>query len=191
MHQRLNKLLIQGKGEQVRGSSEGLSTQSDRLQQVKEIKNIIEEGKKGIRERHKNGGYGRGELNPFSDIDILFLYDKKVNQHTDFAIHNIISILWDIGFKVGHSARSISDCLAIAKNDITARTAMMESRYLAGDKEIFDSFFTSLKRDVMRKGVDDFIKLQLDETQRRYSLYGNTVCISEPNVKDGRGGLRD
>ena len=232
MHQRLNKLLIQGKGEQVRGSSEGLSTQSDRLQQVKEIKNIIEEGKKGIRERHKNGGsgfeivkeytdliddliikmyqavisdsngrqsftlvaiggYGRGELNPFSDIDILFLYDKKVNQHTDFAIHNIISILWDIGFKVGHSARSISDCLAIAKNDITARTAMMESRYLAGDREIFDGFFTSLKRDVMRKGVDDFIKLHLADMGQRHSLYGNTVCISEPNVKDGPGGLRD
>ncbi len=231
MHQRLNKLLIQGKREQVRGSSEGLSTPSDRLQQVKEIKNIIEEGKRVIRERHKNGGsgfeivkeytdlvddliismyqavisesnvkqftvvaiggYGRGELNPFSDIDILFLYDKKVNQHIDFAIHNIISILWDIGFKVGHSVRAISDCLAIARNDITARTAMMESRYLAGDREIFDSFFTSLKRDIMKRGVDDFIKLQLDETQRRYSLYGNTVCISEPNVKDGPGGLRD
>ncbi len=232
MHQRLNKLLIQGKRGQVRDSLEGLSPSSDRLQQVKEIKNIIEEGKRGIRERHENGGsgfeivkeytdliddliikmyqavisdsnarqsftlvaiggYGRGELNPFSDIDILFLYDKKINQHTDFAIHNIISILWDIGFKVGHSVRAISDCLAIARNDITARTAMMESRYLAGDREIFDSFFTSLKRDIMKRGVDDFIKLQLDETQRRYSLYGNTICISEPNVKDGPGGLRD
>lgn len=231
MHQRLNKLLIQGKSGQVRGSSEGLSTPSDRLQQVKEIKNIIEKGKRGIRERHKNGGsgfeivkeytdlvddliismyqavtnesnvkqftlvaiggYGRGELNPFSDIDILFLYDKKVNQQVDFAIHNIISILWDIGFKVGHSVRAISDCLAIVKSDITARTAMMESRYLAGEREIYDSFFTSLKRDIMKRGVDDFIKLQLDETQRRYSLYGNTVCISEPNVKDGPGGLRD
>jgi [protein-PII] uridylyltransferase len=232
MHQRLNKLLIQGKGNPIGHPSESLSSSHERLQNVKDIRKIIEEQKLKIRERHKNGGsgveivkeytalvddliinmyqavikdlngnspftlvalggYGRGELNPFSDIDILFLYDKKINQHIDFAIHNIISILWDIGFKVGHSARSISDCLAIAKNDITARTAMVESRYLAGDKEIFDSFFASLKRDVMRKGIDDFIKLHLDDTRQRHSLYGNTVCVSEPNIKDGPGGLRD
>ena len=232
MHRRLNKLLIQEKGGPIGRPSESLSSSHDRLQNVKDIRKIIEEQRLEIRERHKKGGngfevvkeytdlvdgliinmyqaiiagsngsqlftlvalggYGRGELNPFSDVDILFLYDKKVNQHSDYAIHNIISILWDMGFKVGHSVRSISDCLAIAKNDITARTAMMESRYLAGDKEIFDSFFTSLKRDIMKRGVDDFIKLQLDDTLRRHSLYGNTVCVSEPNIKDGPGGLRD
>ena len=137
------------------------------------------------------GGYGRKELNPFSDVDILFLYDRKLDPYMNFAVHNIISTLWDIGFHVGHSTRAIEDCLSIAKSDITARTAMMESRYLTGNRDVFEKFFISFKRDVTKRGVDDFIKMKIEETGQRHALYGNTVCVSEPNVKDGPGGLRD
>ncbi|MEK6589740.1 MAG: [protein-PII] uridylyltransferase [Nitrospinota bacterium] len=251
MHQRLNKLLVQKKGEALEFSaeneaSEKTSSPSERLQYLKEVREMIDVRKGEIMDRHRGGaggittihaytklvddlilniyqvvtddhknsvkaeagnniteglnhpfalvalgGYGRGELNPFSDIDILFLFEKRLNQYTDFAIHNMISILWDIGFHVGHSARSVNDCLSIAKNDITARTAMMEARYLAGDREVFNRFFASFKRYVMNKGVDDFIKIKLEENVQRHFLYYNTVCISEPNVKEGQGGLRD
>lgn len=239
MHQRLNKLLIQGKVEDIKShESEKTISSSARLQYVREVRELIEEKKRKIRVMHIEGasgidivkeytklvddlivkiyqvvvdnppqhfikggqgglavvalgGYGRGELNPFSDIDILFLFNRKLESYIDFAIHNIISILWDIGFNVGHSTRSINDCLSVAKGDVTARTAMMEGRYLTGDKEIFDNFFNSFKRDFMKRGVEDFIKLKLEETRQRHSVYGDTVCVSEPNLKDGPGGLRD
>ncbi|MBI3813010.1 MAG: hypothetical protein HY279_00885 [Nitrospinae bacterium] len=253
MHQRLNKLLVQGKTVYTAGVSQktpsdsGLAepSSSGRFQYVKEVREMIEEKKGEIRERHRNGaggieiaeaytklvddliikmyevvmdnpplppfnkggikgglngqplslvalgGYGRKELNPFSDVDILFLYDRKLDPYIDFATHNIISTLWDIGFHVGHSTRAIEDCLSIAKSDITARTAMMESRYLIGSREIFDKFFASFKRDVTKRGVDDFINMKIEETGQRHSVYGNTVCVSEPNVKEGPGGLRD
>jgi [protein-PII] uridylyltransferase len=273
MHQRLNKLLVQGKMAYTAGVSQPSDSElvepssSGRFHYVKEVRKMIEEKKGEIRERHKNGasgieiaevytklvddliikmyevvmdnpplspfttspsphfkggrgthpvdvsgevkggikgglngqplalvplgGYGRRELNPFSDVDILFLYERKLDPYIDFATHNIISMLWDIGFHVGHSTRAIDDCLSIAKRDITARTAMMESRYLIGSREVFDKFFTSFKRDVTKRGVDDFIKMKIEETGQRHSLYGNTVCVSEPNVKEGPGGLRD
>lgn len=245
MHQRLNKLLIQGKTADTREFSggefypleSGTYQTHDRLRYVREIREIIEEEKGKIKDKHKNGaggieittaytkliddliikiydvitddcrrrglcvspsfslialgGYGRGELNPSSDIDILFLYDRAVDGSIEFAAHNIVPILCDIGFNLGHSVRALNDCISIAKSDITARTAMMESRYLAGNKEIFERFFNSFRRDVIKKGVDDFIKLKQEETAQRHAMYGNTICVSEPNIKEGHGGLRD
>ncbi len=137
------------------------------------------------------GGYGRGDLNPYSDVDILFLYGKNIDEFTRWVARNMVSLLWDIGFEIGHSTRSIKDCFRIAKSDITAKTAMMESRFIIGNKELFNEFYNSFNREVVRKEVDSYINSKIAEREKIYSAYCNTVSVSEPNIKEGAGGLRD
>ncbi|MFV1950636.1 MAG: hypothetical protein ACC630_01570, partial [Nitrospinota bacterium] len=137
------------------------------------------------------GGYGRDDLNPCSDVDILFLYRKDIDDFTRWIARNMVSLLWDIGFEIGHATRSIKDCFRIAKSDITAKTAMMESRFITGNKELFNEFYNSFSRDVVRKEVDSFIQRKIAEREKRYSNHGKTVSVSEPNIKEGPGGLRD
>ena len=137
------------------------------------------------------GGYGRGELNPFSDLDVMFLYDKKPDQYLDAVVTEILTFLWDIGFEVGHSSRSIANCIKIASSDLTAKTALMEARFLQGNARVFHSFAAAFKRHVLGKGVNTFIEQKLRERENRYAQYGEAPNLLEPNIKESSGGLRD
>jgi [protein-PII] uridylyltransferase len=137
------------------------------------------------------GGYGRAELSPFSDVDILFLHAQKILPWEQDLIHQTICFLWDIKLEVGHSYRSITNCIQMAKNDLTIKTSILEARYLVGSKEIFADFYRALQKEIIEKGVKDFIKQKIAERNQRYALYDNSANLLEPNVKESPGGLRD
>ena len=135
------------------------------------------------------GGYGRGFLSPKSDIDLLFLYSKveKGDPITRFVLH----LLWDLGFEVGHSARTIGECIEEARKDMRSRTAMMEVRYLAGDYRLFGRFEKAFERALMGRHALTFIQRKIEERQRRHEKAGMSVNLLEPNIKESPGGLRD
>lgn len=137
------------------------------------------------------GGYGRGELNPFSDIDVLFLYPFKMNGYLKALTEGILYHLWDLGLTVGFSTRTIGDSVRMAKTDLTARTALMDTRLIAGDEGLYAEMEEVIVRDVIGKGVDGFISDKARESEERRKKYGSSVYILEPNVKEGEGGLRD
>lgn len=137
------------------------------------------------------GGYGRRELAPYSDIDIMFLYRPKAASTATSLSRQVLHHLWDIGFQVGHSVRTIQDCLKLATADITIRTSMMEARFLAGSPPLFQEFQRRYFRWVVTRGTDRFIGQKLVERRREYEKFGETVYLLEPNVKKSKGGLRD
>jgi [protein-PII] uridylyltransferase len=143
------------------------------------------------------GGYGRAELNPYSDIDIMFLHESdiaaqgKARPPLAELIDGLLYTLWDLGFKVGHSVRSIDDCVNIANSDMQSKTALIEARRIFGDEALFDR----LTRTVLDKCVVDheneYITARLEDQAARRSKFGNSACMQEPNIKNGCGGLRD
>ncbi len=133
------------------------------------------------------GGYGRGELLPHSDIDILLLHDGKLDKA---AIEQLLAFLWDIGLDVGSSVRTVKDCAKLAKGDITIMTTLLESRLLTGDLALYQSLQASLAPERIWP-VADFYKAKLDEQRRRHQKYDDTGYKLEPNVKESPGGLRD
>ena len=137
------------------------------------------------------GGYGRGLLNPCSDIDLLFLIKDSIRKTTFKPPDALLAKLWDLGLKVGHSSRSTSDAISIGLKDLTARTAMMECRFLAGDREYYDLFRKKYFREVVRSKTKKFIKDKVEEMKRRHRAHGTVVCLTEPNLKESAGGLRD
>lgn len=137
------------------------------------------------------GGYGRGELNPFSDIDIMFLYSGKNLPAVEEISQRLLYFLWDMKLDVGYSVRMICDCIEMGKSDSTVRTAMLDSRFLAGSRALFDSFWKSFQSHILAKGSDAFIKDKLAELDSRRGKYGSSVYILEPNIKESEGGLRD
>ncbi|MBV9491224.1 MAG: [protein-PII] uridylyltransferase [Verrucomicrobia bacterium] len=138
------------------------------------------------------GGYGRGELNPYSDVDILFVHDSsRVNAQNASIIEQILYMLWDVGFKVGHATRSIVDAIRLANNDTLTKTSLLESRYLAGDRRIHSKFRRDFFEHCVRGQVDSYLKWRLDNQEERHRKYGGSVFMQEPNVKNGCGGLRD
>ncbi len=137
------------------------------------------------------GGYGRGELNIGSDIDILFLYDKKTDSFVDYMASNMLSFLWDIGLEIGHSSRSISDCLSIAKQDIESLTALMESRPIAGGRKIYSKFSTALSKCLSKRGVNRFLFQNIHNRKVSDTNNIHSIFISEPDIKESPGGLRD
>jgi [protein-PII] uridylyltransferase len=137
------------------------------------------------------GGYGRRELAPYSDIDLMFLYAPLHEQQARALSTAILHTLWDLGFQVGHSLRTIADCRVMGRSDLTVRTALMEARWLAGDRELFIEFTQNYRVAVSGKGVQEFVAQKLAERRQEYSRYGSTNFLLEPNLKKGRGGLRD
>lgn len=138
------------------------------------------------------GGYGRGELNPYSDIDVLFLYyPSNINSYLKSLTEGILYHLWDLGLTVGFSTRNIGDCVKIARSDLTARTALMDTRLIAGDEPLYVEMEEVIHKDVIGKGVDGFIRDKVKEGEERHAKYGSSVYILEPNIKEGEGGLRD
>jgi [protein-PII] uridylyltransferase len=138
------------------------------------------------------GGYGRRELAPSSDVDVLFLHGSGARATRVFA-ERVLYLLWDMGLTVGHSFRSVSECVAIALEDLHSRNAMSEARLVAGSDETFRRFARALDTKVFgnKRRLRGYVEALRGEVERRYERFGSAVCLQEPNVKEGAGGLRD
>ena len=137
------------------------------------------------------GGYGRGTLAPGSDIDLLILLPYKATAWSESIVEIILYALWDLKLKVGHSVRTVDECVREAKADMTIRTALLEARPLAGDQALFTEFQTRYDREVVNGTASEFVAAKLAERETRVSRAGSSRYLVEPNVKDGKGGLRD
>ncbi len=136
------------------------------------------------------GGYGRKELHPFSDIDLLILFKSKLNETQNESIEQIVSLLWDCGLKVGQAVRKLSHCIKLAKDDVTVATNIMESRALAGNTALFEQLKQKTSPDKIWRATD-FFKAKTDEQKERYQKFDGTSFDLEPNLKSSPGGLRD
>ena len=135
------------------------------------------------------GGYGRGELNPFSDIDLMFLCQKTP---PDQVVRDTLYLLWDVGYTLGHSVRTRRDVVQMADTDLTAQTAMLEVRFLDGDQALFEWFQEEVgHRRFTPRRRHAFVRQKIVECRTRHTLFANTVNLMEPNVKESPGGLRD
>ena len=137
------------------------------------------------------GGYGRGELAPYSDIDLLFLLPYKRTPHTEQVVEYLLYLLWDLGLKIGQATRSIDECLRQAKSDLTIRTALLEARYLWGDQALFHEFKKRFDSDIVKGSAAQFVASKLAERDARHKRVGDSRYQLEPNIKEGKGGLRD
>ena len=136
------------------------------------------------------GGYGRGEMATFSDVDLLFLTPYKITPWAESVIESMLYILWDMRLKVGHASRTVKDCLRLGREDYTIRTALLEHRYLVGDEKLAGDLSKTLRKDLFKGSERDFIEAKLHEREQRHLKQGERYVV-EPNVKEGKGGLRD
>src|SRR5207249_671370 len=127
------------------------------------------------------GGYGRRELAPYSDIDIMFLFRPEAGPTVASLSRQVLHHLWDVGFQVGHSVRTIQDCIELAATDVTIQTSMMEARFLAGSPDLFQDFQRRYLRRVVVRGADRYIERKIAELRREYEKFGETVYLLEPN----------
>jgi [protein-PII] uridylyltransferase len=136
------------------------------------------------------GGYGRGELAPFSDLDLLFLHTGRRAEQTRQLAGRILQLLWDAGLTVGHSFRTVRECVSASHTDPHLRTALVTTRLVAGNGALTDCLRASLERERTRR-AEEFLSIIQRERDARYAAYGSSVCLQEPNVKESAGGLRD
>lgn len=136
------------------------------------------------------GGYGRGELFPASDIDLMFLYDPAAHGEGLAVSQGVLHPLWDLGYTVGHSLRRIRDGLDLARRDATIRTALLESRWLAGDRTLYEAFDRAVTAQINNEWRA-YVAQKLVEREAGYARYGSTVYLLEPDIKKSKGGLRD
>ena len=137
------------------------------------------------------GGYGRGELAPLSDIDLLFLRPYKQTPRGEQIVEFMLYLLWDLGLKVGHATRTVDESLRYAERDQTIRTALLEARYLWGDRDLFDELQRGFAQKFYTGDGRDFVDAKLAERDQRHQRMGDSRYVVEPNVKEGKGGLRD
>lgn len=137
------------------------------------------------------GGYGRGELFPYSDIDILFLYHPAVEESAAQMVEFILYVLWDLGFKVGQAHRTVDEAIALAGDDITVRTNLLDARFITGDGDLFADFRARFDEELIEGRVLEFVEAKLAERDARHKRFGDSRYMLEPNVKEGKGGLRD
>jgi [protein-PII] uridylyltransferase len=137
------------------------------------------------------GGYGRGERSPHSDIDIMFLHRPTLRREIERIAGSILQTLWDVGFQVGHSTRTVQDCVAIGRRDLTVRTSLMEARFLTGSRALFDQFRLRYQRKVVHYRPDIYARAKIRAREEECEQYGTTIHLLEPHIKKSRGGLRD
>ncbi|MBN8807950.1 MAG: [protein-PII] uridylyltransferase [Sphingomonas sp.] len=137
------------------------------------------------------GGYGRGEMAPYSDVDIAFLTPWKETPWHEQVVETMLYALWDLGLKVGQSTRSLDEMIRQAKGDVTVRTALLESRYVWGDEALYEESARRFKAEVQSDSARVFIDQKLAERDQRHKRMGDTRYVVEPNIKEGKGGLRD
>jgi len=137
------------------------------------------------------GGYGRRELAPYSDIDVMLLTQGDQAEVAHTISKGVFHRLWDLGFQVGHSVRSIAECLEISETDLPACTSLMEARFLGGHAAVFQEFQRKFDRRILKRRSKKFILDKIEERQREYAKFGGTVFLLEPNIKKSKGGLRD
>ena len=137
------------------------------------------------------GGYGRQEMAPHSDIDLMFLLPYKQTAHGEQLVEYMLYVLWDLGLKVGHATRSVEESMRLAGEDHTIRTALLEARFVWGDEKVFHRFKTRFDEEVVAGSGPDFVDAKLGERDRRHERMGDARYVLEPNIKEGKGGLRD
>jgi [protein-PII] uridylyltransferase len=137
------------------------------------------------------GGYGRAEMAPGSDVDLLFLTAGRPGPRIQAVIESTLYVLWDLKLKVGHASRTIEDCLRYGRDDMTVRTALLERRHLWGDAALSDRLGARLESELFRGTAPDFVEAKLAERAERHAKQGGQRYMLEPNVKEGKGGLRD
>src|SRR5213595_801481 len=140
------------------------------------------------------GGYGRGELNPFSDIDVMLLHHQRateISPDLEEMVNQVLYLLWDSGFKVGHSTRSIKEAIAQANRDMRTKTAMLESRFLAGDAELAQEFREQFRSKCVAAHEREYVEMRMQDQVARHKKFGDSLYLQEPHVKSGCGGLRD
>jgi [protein-PII] uridylyltransferase len=137
------------------------------------------------------GGYGRGELAPYSDIDLLFLLPYKPTPHTEQVVEYMLYAMWDLGVKVGQATRSVEETLRQSKTDLTIRTAVLEARYIWGDEKLFLELKRRFDAEIIKGTAAEFVQQKLAERDQRHARMGDSRYVVEPNVKEGKGGLRD
>jgi [protein-PII] uridylyltransferase len=137
------------------------------------------------------GGYGRGTLAPGSDIDLLFLLPYKQTGWSESVIEFILYALWDTRLKVGHATRSVDDCIRLAQSDSTILTSILEARYICGEESLFDTLNQRFRKEIAAKGAKAFVASKLTERDERHFKAGESRYLVEPDVKNGKGGLRD
>lgn len=137
------------------------------------------------------GGYGRAQLHPRSDIDIQFLHQRKLTSADEELIKSTLRTLWDVGLDIGHSVRTVSDCIRMAAADLNTQTSLLENRYLSGYRPLYEEFHRRYRTFMAGRGIRKFIEQKEAERQERYRRHGDTIAIQEPNIKEGAGGLRD
>lgn len=137
------------------------------------------------------GGYGRAEISPHSDLDLMFLLPHKAEPNINDAVEWMLYMLWDLGLKVGHATRSVDEAIKMAKTDITISTSLLEARWISGDHALFQVFEERFENDVIKGQAAEFVKAKLEERDQRHDRMGDSRYVLEPNIKDGKGGLRD
>ena len=137
------------------------------------------------------GGSGRGEMAPYSDVDLMVLTAKAPTAKDEAAAQALFHLLWELKLKVGHSVRSVGELLPQSKKDMTVRTAMLEARALWGDYALFDLTTRRFRKEVVAGTAAQFVSAKLAERDQRHIRMGDSRYVVEPNVKDGKGGLRD
>jgi len=137
------------------------------------------------------GGYGRHELYPYSDVDLLLLYEGKHHKEAARFSELIVQLLWDLKLKVGHAHRSVDEAIEASKSEMTVRTSLLDSRIVAGDVELYKHYRTRFEKEVIAGSEAAFIEAKLEERTQRHKRFGASRYMLEPNVKEGKGGLRD
>ncbi|WP_041375688.1 [protein-PII] uridylyltransferase [Polymorphum gilvum] len=137
------------------------------------------------------GGYGRGTLAPGSDVDLLFVLPYKQTPWGEQVVEYILYMLWDLGLKVGHATRTVDECIRLSRSDMTIRTAILEARFIWGDEALFDDLQARFDQEVVAGTSSEFIAAKLAERDERHKRQGTSRYLVEPNIKEGKGGLRD
>jgi [protein-PII] uridylyltransferase len=137
------------------------------------------------------GGYGRGLMAPGSDVDLLFLLPYKQTPWAESVAEYMLYLLWDVGMKVGHATRNVDQCIKLSSGDVTIRSALLDARLIHGAGDLFDEFKERFAKDVTRASARNFVEAKMAERDRRHDKSGNSRFLVEPNIKDGKGGLRD